>query len=201
MSKEDGIVRIALVGKMRSGKSTIAHALSFRHGFDYPYAFGNALKIKAHEIFPDVPTHPKPRALYQFMNVMRDFDEDVWVKHLEHSITLAEDRKSTIGIVVEDARQENEVEFLRSRGFTIVRVESPEEKRREIIEQEDKLTGDELEDAMTHKTEAYSEQVTPDLTIVNDGSYDELMEKVDDMMAEIRGIGDETGVEAGEDER
>lgn len=182
MTKSDGIIRIGLCGKMRSGKDTVADRLYFEHDFEMPLAFGDSLKHYAHQIFPDVPKEPKPRELYQFMNVMRDYDPDVWVKHLADTVEFFENRRSTYGIVITDARQPNEVEWLRANGFTVVKVEADESTRIERI----KTQGESVdEEALRHKTELFVDEVEADYVIENNGTLGELHEKVDDLVSNM----------------
>ena len=177
------ILKIALCGKMRSGKDSVAWRLFYEHGFEVPMSFGASLKRIAHEIFPDVPKEPKPRALYQFMNVMRDYDPDVWVKHLASSVEMAEDRRSTSGIVVTDARQANEVAWLRENGFIIVKVEAGEVDRVERIKRAGETVTDE---ALRHATEQYVDDIEADYTIPNFGTLDELYAKIDGLVGELK---------------
>lgn len=177
------IIKIGLCGKMRSGKDTVADYLFYEHDFEYPMAFGDSLKFYAHRIFPDVPKEPKPRELYQFMNVMREYDPDVWIKHLAQKVAMAEDSRRTTGIVVTDARQANEVAWLRENGFIIVKVEADEDMRIERI----KAQGESVdEEALRHKTEQYVDDIEADFTIENNGTLDELHAKVDELVAEIK---------------
>lgn len=178
-----GIIKIGLCGKMRSGKDTVADYLFFEHDFEYPMAFGDSLKFYAHRIFPDVPREPKPRELYQFMNVMRDYDPDVWIKHLAQQVRMAEDSRKTTGIVVTDARQANEVNWLRDNGFVIVKVEADEDTRIERIKAQGESAD---EEALRHKTEQYVDDIEADFTIENNGTLDELHAKVDELVAELR---------------
>ena len=176
------ILKIALCGKMRSGKDSVAWRLFYEHGFEVPMSFGASLKRIAHEIFPDVPKEPKPRALYQFMNVMRDFDPDVWVKHLAQKVVMAENDRRTTGIVVTDARQPNEVNWLRENGFVIVKVEADEATRIERIQAQGETVA---EEALRHKTELFVDEIEADYTIPNLGTLNELYTKVDELLAEL----------------
>lgn len=176
------VIKLAFVGKMRSGKDTVATRLVTQYGFQ-SFAFGTALKASAHDIFPDVPRTPKPRALYQFMNVMREYDEGVWIKHVERSVEYALDRKTTQGIVITDARQANEIDWARRNGFTIVRVVAPESARIARAQ----AVGDVFDyEALSHPTETEVDGFNVDAEIVNDGDYAELVRKVDGLIEEIR---------------
>lgn len=176
------VIKLAFIGKLRSGKDTAATRLVTQYGFQ-SFAFGTALKASAHDIFPDVPRTPKPRALYQFMNVMRDYDPDVWIKHVERSVEYALDKRTTKGIVITDARQANEIEWARNNGFTIVRVTAPEHVRIARAQ----AVGDVFDyEALTHPTETEVDGFDADYTLSNEGDYANLMAKVDALMVEIR---------------
>ena len=176
------IIKIGLCGKMRSGKDSIGDYLFFEKGFELPLAFGDSLKYYAHQIFPDVPKEPKPRALYQFMNVMRDYDPDVWVKHLAQKVAMAENDRRTTGIVVTDARQPNEVDWLRENGFVIVKVEADEATRIERIQVQGETV---VEEALRHKTELFVDEIEADYTMPNLDTLSELHAKVDALLAEL----------------
>jgi len=182
-----GVIKIALTGKMRSGKSAISRMLYEKYGFYYPLSFGNKLKSLAHSIFPWVPEEPKPRELYQFMNVMRNYDEDVWVKHLAKGYECAL-AVEPAGIVIDDVRQQNELEWAIENGFIVVRVEASDDIRKQrIIDAGDSYN----EDSFNHKTETYVDHLKADYTIVNDGTLIELESKVDEIKAEIKKERDE----------
>lgn len=183
MTKSDGILRIGLCGKMRSGKDAVSDRLFMEHDFEFPLSFGSALKRIAHETFPDVPEEPKPRELYQFMNVMREFDPDVWIKHLAKKVRFYEEQRSTFGLVVTDARQANEVEWLQENGFIIVKVESDEVTRIERIKAQGETVD---EEALRHKTELFVDEIEADYLIENHGTLGELHAKVDEMVAGLR---------------
>ena len=176
------VIKLCLNGRMRSGKDTLATRLVTQYGFRQ-LAFGDALKASAHDIFPHVPRSPKPRALYQFMNVMREFQPDVWIKHVERSVEYALDRKTTQGIVITDARQANEIKWARANGFKIVRVTAPEHVRIARAH----AVGDVFDyEALTHPTETEVDGFDAEYTLENDGDYESLIVKVDALMAEIR---------------
>lgn len=187
ISRKATVTKIALTGKMRSGKDTVAHHLYISHGFD-KVAFGDALKRLAHETFPDVGILSKPRALYQkFGQLMRQIDGDVWVKHAERKVDGIVGYRSThddhIGVVITDLRQPNEYEWARANGFTIIRVTAPDDMRMERAEQAgDYFTADDFE----HETELHVDGFAVDFDVVNDGTVEELRAKVDAAMEAIQ---------------
>lgn len=180
---DNEVIKIALCGKMRSGKDAVSTYLAVDHGFNAPIAFGDALKDVAHRAFFDVPREPKPRALYQFMNVMREYDPDVWVKHVAMRVEYALESRNTRGIVISDARQANEIEWCRANGFTIVRVTASDDVRIARAERvNDVFTTEDL----SHPTELEVDGFAVDYELINDGTYAELCEKVDELVSEIR---------------
>lgn len=179
------IIKIALTGKMRSGKDTVAMHLAFEHGFEYPIAFGDKLKRTFHELFPWVSAQSKPREGYQrFGQLIREeFDENVWVKHLASTVEFLEDSRKTRGIVITDLRQPNEYEWCRANGFIIVRVTAPDELRIARA----KAAGDVFaEEDLAHDTESHVNEYEVDYEIHNDGTIADLDTKVDEMMDEIK---------------
>lgn len=176
--------KIALTGKMRTGKDTVAEIIVNNHSSDGAvYAFGDELKQLAHEIFPYVPRVPKPRDLYQFMNVMRNYDEDVWVNHMDRRINSDMRAFLLDTIVITDVRQQNEYEWCRKNGFTIVRVESSDNVRKERMISAGESASDE---ALSHKTEQYSDSFDVDYVIENSGTVAELEAEVERIMKQIK---------------
>jgi dephospho-CoA kinase len=187
VNREVTVVKIALCGRLRSGKDTIANHLYIKYGFSQ-VAFGDALKRVAHETFPWVSEFSKPRALYQSVGqLMREIDSEVWIKHAEQAVKGAIDfRVNTgaeqLGIVLTDVRQQNEVDWCRKNGFTLIRVTAPDEDRIARA----KIAGDDFNEAdLEHETESHIDGFAVDAEIVNDGSIDDLKRKVDEIMEAI----------------
>jgi dephospho-CoA kinase len=183
------VVKIALTGKMRSGKDEIGRHLWLHHDFDQ-LAFGDALKRTAHDVFPWVTstTVGKPRALYQqYGQLMREIDANVWVKHVEKRINLSMELQiqhglKRCGFVITDLRQPNEYEWAKANGFTIVKVTAPDELRLARAQ----AAGDDFALAdLDHETESHIDSFAVDYEIVNDGDLSDLWRKVDEVLAEI----------------
>ena len=109
------VIRIALSGKMRSGKDTVASHLTMRHGF-VKMAFADKLKDVAHELF-DAPTTEKCRPLLvELSRHLCAVDPAVWIKYVINRIPMHR------SIVISDLRYPNEYYTLKGLGFQLVRI-------------------------------------------------------------------------------
>lgn len=153
-------LKIALTGKMRSGKDTVGEILIKGYGFRR-YAFGDGIKEIIESYFPSAFLEGKPRRHYQHIGQsLRELDEDVWVNYCLDKV--ADNHYDNV--VVTDARQPNEIEALRANGFIIVKVECDEETRIERM----KANNDNfnIED-LKHETELNVDLVIPDVYLYN----------------------------------
>jgi dephospho-CoA kinase len=181
VNREVSVVKIAICGRLRSGKDTVGNHLYIKYGFSQ-VAFGDALKKNAHATFPWVSEFSKPRALYQqFGQLMRQIESDVWIKHAERAVKGAIDfnvhtGSEKIGIIISDLRQQNEYDWCRQNGFTIIRVTAPDDDRLWRA----KLAGDDFNEAdLEHETESHIDGFAVDAEIVNGGTVDELKAQID----------------------
>lgn len=148
-------MRVALIGKMRSGKSTIADLLV--ENLDYTkLSFGTRLKQFAHEVF-DVEEGVKPRKLYQdFGQYCRKIDNDVWVKWVER------DMGDKQNVVIDDLRQPNEYEWAKKNGFILFHVRCSDGVR--LMRMKDK--GEDVSPGLlNHETERYIDGYTYDYVL------------------------------------
>jgi dephospho-CoA kinase len=190
VNREVSVVKIAITGKMRSGKDTVANHLYIRHSFNR-VAFGDALKKNAHATFPWVSEFSKPRALYQaYGQLMRQIDPDVWIKHAEQAVKGAIDFRvhtgaEKVGVVITDVRQQNEVDWCRANGFTLIRVTAPDEDRIARA----KIAGDDFIEAdLEHETESHIDGFAVNAEIINDGTIDDLKAQIDEIIAKINEV-------------
>lgn len=194
----DDIIRIAFTGRLRSGKSKAATHLWVDYDFQV-VSFGDPIRRIADVYFShlyeevtevceftglETKKERKPRALLQNIGqLLRQIDEDVWIKQVESSVEVWQKYRYTKGIVIDDLRQPNEYEWAKDNGFVIVRVIAPESVR---IERAIEL-GDDFDIAdLTHETESYIDTFEVDYEIVNDGSIKDLERKVDEIIADIK---------------
>lgn len=172
-------MKIALTGKLRSGKDTAAGYLALQYDFA-PYAFGDELKQAFHRAFPGVPNEPKPRAYYQKFGqwARESLGEDIWVTHCFRKI----DFFGSANVVITDLRQPNEWDALRSAGYTIIRINATDEIRmKRAIDAGDDFTVHDL----VHETESNVDGFSVDYDVDNNGTNAELIAKLDAVMAKI----------------
>lgn len=165
-------MNIALTGKFRSGKDTVAEYLVEQYGFT-KYAFGDELKFYAHELFGELTG--KQRELYQwFGQTMRQRDPDIWVRKCFEAIG-----SNPWKVVISDLRQPNEYKRCRKEGFVIIRVNAPEWLRVERAE----AAGDEFDEStLHHETERYVDTFPVDYDVYNTGTFEELYRQIDRIM-------------------
>jgi dephospho-CoA kinase len=179
-------MRIALTGKIRSGKDSAGKHLYVDHDLER-IAFADEMKRLFHQLFPWIPRDPKPRAEYQkFGELMRKhYGEDFWIKHVEDSMRFAENRRNVNGIVITDLRLPAEYDWCRANDFVIIRVMAPDELRMaRAVEAGDDFTVHDF----VHSTELYVDSFDCDYEIVNDGTIAELYTQVESIMTNLSGM-------------
>ncbi|WP_302622188.1 AAA family ATPase [Brevibacillus laterosporus] len=172
-------MKIAICGRMRSGKDTVAAYLVEHYDF-VPFAFGDGIKRICHELFPEqVANGKKPRALLQGVGqAMRAIDPDVWIKRTMREVN----RAHLFDVVITDLRQMNEYDRLRDEGFVIIRINAKDGTRLKRMED----AGDTFTEAdLYHETEQYIDWFRVDYDLYNDGSVLDLWEHIECVMREI----------------
>jgi dephospho-CoA kinase len=118
-------MRIAITGKMCSGKSTLANKIAERDPRFQIFSFGSKVKDIAKDLFN--MTEKDRSLLVNIGSKMREIDPDVWTKYV---------LKQTEGLthcIVDDLRYQNEYEALSNAGFKIIQLVISEETQGERI--------------------------------------------------------------------
>lgn len=165
-------VKLALTGKMRSGKDTIAEYLIRKYNFKR-FAFGDGIRNVCKEMFPEIVAQGKPRWLYQGVGQdFRKYDPDVWVKWLFWEM----EQNPYPWIVVTDLRQPNEYDALVEAGFIIIKVHCSTSIRIERM----KASGDNFNpEDLNHETEQHIDSFRPHFEIDNSGTIADLITEVE----------------------
>lgn len=161
-------MRIAIVGKMRSGKDTVA-SLLVEKGFT-PLAFADGIAEIIQKYFPEAYENGKPRKHYQHIGQeLRILNGNVWINYLDKLAIGLQD------IIITDCRQKNEETYLRANDYMIIKVCTEDYIRiQRMLEAGDNFTPEVLE----HDTEKQVDTVVADYEISNNGTYEELVAEV-----------------------
>ncbi|MDA2738422.1 AAA family ATPase [Bacillus cereus group sp. Bc015] len=167
-------MKIAIVGKMRSGKDTVAKFFIDNEDANQ-IAFGDEIKRIARMYFPHIVAKGKPRKLYQTLGQeLRKIDPDVWVKALDRTLINSMEYGET-NFVISDVRQMNEYHYLKEMGFTVIKVEADDEIRKERIIK----SGDVFEpEDFYHETELAVNTIPYDYLITNNTTLAELYDQI-----------------------
>ena len=169
-------MKIALLGKARSGKDTVGNMIrAFHDGYVMRIAFGDELRNDFHERFQDIPINPKPRKEYeQYGQAMRDIDKDVWVKALDRFMRRWQ---KDADFVLTDLRQQSEERWCRDNGFTIVRVVASDINRRL------RSVGEHFE--VVNSSERQIHAIEHDYIIYNNTGLEDLEKQVKQLLKEL----------------
>ncbi|PEZ62999.1 hypothetical protein [Bacillus cereus] len=179
--------KVALIGKTRSGKDSVAEILT-ELGFPIQrIAFGDAMKEMYHLAHPNVPRSPKPIAEYiRFGTAEREKDSEVFVRPtmsklwFEQALDRGNDRARSY--VFTDVRQPNELVAVKEAGFKIVRVFASEEARIARM----LANGEEVsKEILNAHTETYMDNYKEDYILINNWSREELKRQVIELVYKL----------------
>jgi dephospho-CoA kinase len=108
-------MKLAIIGKMCSGKSYISDYLIKEYNFKR-YSFGEPVKRYSKEIFNYKGKNRN--IMINFGQKMREINPDVWINYLVNKLP-----KHDKSCVVDDVRFINEYERLKKLGFKFIRLE------------------------------------------------------------------------------
>ena len=118
-------MKIAICGKMCSGKSTLANYIMSSYPGYQKYSFAQKVKELCSELFD---MEGKDRLLLiNFANKMRDIDEKVWVNH------VLKQTESKEKCIIDDVRYQNEVDALIEDGWSFIQLNVPNELQKKRI--------------------------------------------------------------------
>lgn len=176
-------MQIALMGKSRSGKDTVAELI--RKHSSFPIAiigFGDSLKEYYTMLFPKVDNHLKPREGYEhFGESCRIIYQDVWVDKLAKKQEYLKEIALCNNFVINDLRQPNEHEWCLDNGYTIIKIEAPDEDR--IV----RSFGTDSTFKTINYSERFIDELEYDFIIKNDGSLERLELKVKYLLSIMEG--------------
>jgi dephospho-CoA kinase len=114
-------MKIAIYGKMCSGKTTIANLIK-EHDDRYEiFSFGKKIKILANELFGMDLDNKNRTLMIQIGSKMREIDENVWVNYI---INETKDKEFCI---IDDLRFQNELNLLEENNWNIIQLDINED--------------------------------------------------------------------------
>lgn len=173
---------IGLAGPARSGKDTAGHYLKQRLGIE-TYALASPIKVTINEFFGWDERHSdgelkevvdpvwgcSPRKAYQLFGTEfgRSIRPDLWLH-------MAKVRFNELGgLIVTDIRFENEAQWIRQAGGTIIHVQR-----------------DDCESILSHASEAGIEVHPDDWVAPNNGSHNDLYDILEEILSLLRENGE-----------
>jgi len=149
-------MKIAITGKICSGKSTLANKLKTILKLE-KYSFANNVKKYAKEIFE---MEYKDRKLIQdFAEKMKEIDNNIWIKQLDKEI------KNKTHIIIDDLRFENEYKYLKANKYYIIKLVIDKNQQIKRIEDLYKDKAPEHLERLEHISECNIDKLNADLTI------------------------------------
>lgn len=149
-------MKIAITGKICSGKSTLANKLKDKLKLE-KHSFADKVKKYATEIFE---MEYKDRKLIQdFAEKMKELDNNIWIKQLDKEI------KDKTHIVIDDLRFENEYNYLKKNNYYIIKLVIDKNQQIKRIEDLYKDKAHEHLKRLEHISECNIDKLNADLTI------------------------------------
>lgn len=126
------MIKIAFIGRQRSGKTTGAEALHhhfLKDGWEgthvYRTSFGKRMKVEFEKFTGEKFDKKEHRKMIQmFGQLHRKYNDRIWVDFVDHEMRHAE-MQGYSHFIIDDVRQANEVEFCKKNGFILIYVDVP----------------------------------------------------------------------------
>ena len=175
LNKNPDLNKIAITGKIRSGKDEVARYLNLHHEYSH-YKFSYLITKHLIELYPEKDLSRKQRSLYQWYGQMvRSVDKDVLVNAVFRRIANDYFMDQVKKIVISDLRQPNEYNRLIDENFTILRVNSDRQLREYRAKQYDEFNSKDFD----HETEQYVDLFPVHYDLYNNGTLDDLFTQVE----------------------
>ena len=155
-------MKIAVTGKMCSGKTTLCNYLCEIEPRFQIFSFGKKVKDVARDLFNMDPQVKDRTLLTSIGQKMREIDKDVWVNY------VIDQCKDVEYCLVDDLRYQNEYEALVKNGFKIIQLNISDELQEERIK---KVYPNNYEDHLKNRNHP-SEKNTFQWLSVSDGVSD-----------------------------
>lgn len=135
-------MKIAICGKMCSGKTTIANLIKEYDNRYEIFSFGKKVKVIANELFGMDLNNKNRSLMVQIGTKMREIDLNVWANYI---INETKDKEFCI---IDDLRFQNELDLLQENNWKIIQLNIDEDLQ---IERLKKLYKDTYQDHINNK--------------------------------------------------
>ncbi|MEW4131956.1 AAA family ATPase [Bacillus thuringiensis] len=179
-------MKIAIVGELRSGKDTFA-SYFIERGYRQ-FAFGDGIKEVINMYFPHLWAEGKPRKAMQIIGQsFRAIDPMYWINKLDKKVYWYErifGYKQDVDVIVTDLRQPNEYDYLKEKGYTVIKVYADLETRIRRAEE----AGDKFDmESLNHETEKFIRDIPCDIFVENNGTIEELLYNAENIYNKLGG--------------
>ena len=168
------MVKIAIIGKMCSGKTTVANYLMKINNDFIKLSFADKVKEIAKDLFG---MEKKDRKLLQMIGTkMREIDQDIWAKYTANKTNLSE------FVIIDDLRYKNEFDILRINGFKIIKLKISNDLQLNRLKKEYPDTWKEHSSNCSHQSEIEIDSIDEkniDLIINVDEKINELFKIIE----------------------
>tara|TARA_B110000495_G_C22602700_1_gene360298 strand:- start:10 stop:525 length:516 start_codon:yes stop_codon:yes gene_type:complete len=165
-------MKIAILGKMCSGKTTTANLIKQMDSRYEIFSFGQKVKDVASDLFD---MKEKDRSLLISIGTkMREIDSEVWVNYIMKKVNYKD------FCIIDDLRYQNEYEACFKNGFVFIKLDiSPELQKERIIRLYPTTYEDHLKniDHQSEKNEWYQKR-SCDLTIHSEMNIKSIEQKI-----------------------
>ncbi len=169
-------MKIAIVGKMRSGKSIACDYIKNKLNAE-KFEFSDPVKEVSKIIFNDKVKNRKN--LVKIGQHMRKMDENVWVNIIERRM---DEYLDTSSIVVSSIRQQNEYDMLKKKGFIFIKIETLKSIRIDrCLENKDTDFEKQLDSSLENELDNFE----CDYLIKNNGTLEEFYMQIDLILYKI----------------
>jgi len=161
-------MKIAITGKICSGKSTLANIIKYRLNLE-KYSFADNVKKYAKELFD--MSYKDRKLIQELAEKLKEIDNDIWIKQLDKNI------KDKDNIIIDDLRFENEYNYLRSNKYFIIKLLIDKNQQIKRIKELYKENANEHIERLEHISELNIDKLDADLVInTNDINIETLIE-------------------------
>ena len=109
-------IKIGIIGKMCSGKTTLALEIQKHFNNFFITSFAKKIKEVAIELFNMDPQKKNRKLLQDIGTKMREIDKDIWIKY------VLKESNNLDCVIIDDVRFENELEYLKKDNWFLVRL-------------------------------------------------------------------------------